>query len=139
MNMKKKGAIAALLGGAAIGAGLGVLFAPQSGEKTRKELKIKIDELVGKAKEVKMEDVKEYVSKKTEEIENALKDLDKETVLKFAKEKANDVQQKAKDLVKYVKEKGTPVLEDAANGVRDKAIEVTKTVLKKLEDSKKEK
>ena len=137
--MKKKGTFAALLGGAAIGAGLGVLFAPQSGEKTRKELKVKIDELVSKAKDVDIEDVKDYVTKKTDEIEAALKDLDKETVLKFAKEKAQDVQQKAKDLVAYVKEKGTPILEDAANGVRDKAIDVTKAVLKRLEDSKEEK
>ncbi len=137
--MKKKGTFAALLGGAAIGAGLGVLFAPQSGEKTRKELGVKIEDLVNKAKDVDVEDVKDYVANKTKEIEDALKDLDKETVLKFAKEKAQDVQQKAQDLVSYVKDKGTPVLQDAANGVRDKAIDVTKSILKKLEDSKEEK
>ena len=137
--MKKKGTFAALLGGAAIGAGLGVLFAPQSGEKSRKELGVNIEDLVNKAKDVDVEDVKDYVANKTKEIEDALKDLDKETVLKFAKEKAQDVQQKAQDLVSYVKDKGTPVLQDAANGVRNKAIDVTKSILKKLEDSKEEK
>ena len=38
--MKKK-TVAALLGGAAVGAGLGVLFAPKSGKETRNELKMK--------------------------------------------------------------------------------------------------
>ena len=130
--MKKKTA-AALLGGAAIGAGLGILFAPKSGKETRAELKEKIDELVSKAKEIDVDDVKEYVVQKSEEIEKVLKDLDKEKVLKVAQKKAAQIQKSAKDLVDYVKEKGEPVLQDAANAVREKAIEVTKGVLKKLE------
>lgn len=130
--MKKKTA-AALLGGAAIGAGLGILFAPKSGKETRAELKEKIDELIKRAKEVDMDDVKEYVVQKSEEIEAALKDLDKEKVLKIAQKKAQEIQKSAKDLVDYVKSKGEPMLEEAAAAVREKAIEVTKNVLKKLE------
>ena len=42
----------------------------------------------------------------------------------------------AKDLVNYVKDKGEPVLTDAANAVREKAIETTKAVLEKLENTK---
>ena len=129
--MKKKTA-AALLGGAAIGAGLGILFAPKSGKETRADLKEKLDELIKQAKEVDMDDVKEYVVRKSEEIEAALKDLDKEKVLKIA-QKAQDIQKSAKDLVDYVKAKGEPMLEEAATAVREKAIEVTKGVLKKLE------
>ena len=130
--MKKKTA-AALLGGAAIGAGLGILFAPKSGKETRAELKEKIDELIKRAKEVDMDDVKEYVVQKSEEIEADLKDLDKEKVLKIAQKKAQEIQKNAKDLVDYVKSKGEPMLEEAATAVREKAIEVTKNVLKKLE------
>ena len=84
--MKKKTA-AALLGGAAIGAGLGILFAPKSGKETRAELKEKIDELIKRAKEVDMDDVKESIELKIEEIKMELADLDKEKVLKIAKEK----------------------------------------------------
>ena len=131
--MKKKTA-AALLGGAAIGAGLGILFAPKSGQETRAELKVKLDELISKAKEVDMDDVREYVVRKSEEIEKALKELDKEKVLKIAQKKAQEIQKAAKDLVLYAKEKGQPVLEDAANAVREKAIDVTKGILKKLEE-----
>lgn len=130
--MKKKTA-AALLGGAAIGAGLGILFAPKSGKETRAELKEKLDDLIKKAKEVDLDDVKEYVVRKSEEIEVALKDLDKEKVLKVAQKKAQEIQKSAKELVDYVKEKGEPLLEEAATAVREKAIEVTKGVLKKLE------
>lgn len=134
ITMAKNGHLGALLGGALVGAGLGVLFAPKSGEKTRKELKEKLDELMSKAKDVDMDDVKEYVTQKSEEIEDALQDLDQEKVEKIAKEKAKQIEDEASKLVDYVKEKGTPVLEDAADAVHKKAIEVTKSVLKKLED-----
>ena len=130
--MKKKTAMA-LLGGTALGVGLGVLFAPKSGKETRAELKAKIDELLEKAKSIDLDDVREYVVTKTEEIEKALKDLDKEKVLKIAKSKAKKIQNAAKHLVDYVKDKGEPVLEEAADAVRQKAIDVTKSVLAKLE------
>ena len=126
---KKK--VGTLIGGLALGAGLGVLFAPKKGSDTRKDLKKKIDELVEKAKNTDLDDVKEYIVTKTEEIENALKDLDKEKVLKIAK--AKDIEKSVKDLVNYAKKKGTPVLEEAAESLRQKAVEVTKGVLEKLE------
>ncbi len=134
MKMKKKTA-AALLGGAAVGAGLGVLFAPKKGSETRADLKAKMDELVNKVKDIDMDDVKEYVVQKTEEIEAALKDLDKEKAVEIAKKKAKEIQKSAKDLVDYVKDKGEPVLTDTANAVREKAIEATKAVLAKLENN----
>lgn len=133
MRMKKK-TVGALLGGAAIGAGLGILFAPKSGAETRKELKVKMDDLIKKAREVDLDDVKEYVITKTDEIEAALKDLDKEKVIKIAKQKAKEIEKSAKDLVNYVKDKGEPMLEEAAYAVRQKAISVTKSVLEKLEN-----
>ena len=92
-----------------------------------------MEELLNKVKEVDIDDVKEYVVKKSDEIENALKDLDKEKVVKIAKKKAKEIQDSAKDLVNYVKDKGEPMLEEAANAVREKAIDVTKGILTKLE------
>jgi len=43
--------LAAFLAGAAAGASLGILFAPEKGEQTRESIKGSFDELTGKAKE----------------------------------------------------------------------------------------
>ena len=123
--------------GAGIGAGLGMLFAPKAGSETRKELKVKIDDLVAKAKELDMKDVTEQVEKKINEIKKDIKELDKEKVLKIAKEKGEVLKDKASELVSLAKEKGTPVLKDAADEVKEKAINVVKEVLARLEKEEK--
>ena len=136
--MKKNNA-KTLLAGLAVGAGLGVLFAPKKGSETRKELKEKMDDLLKKVKDIDKEEVKENIEEKIEELKKDLEDLDKEKALKIAKEKAQIIQKKAEELVDYAIEKGTPVLEKAANSVREKAIVATKEVLKKLEEADKTK
>lgn len=134
--MSKKKGLGKLLAGVAIGTGLGVLFAPKKGEETRKELKEKMDELLNRVKDLDKEEVKETIESKIALIQSELQELDKEKVIKIAKKKASEIQDMAEELVDYAVEKGTPVLEKTANAVREKAIEVTKQVLKKLEDNK---
>lgn len=131
--MGKGKTFATLAGGVAVGAALGVLFAPKSGAETRKELKAKLDELESKAAELDMDDVKNYIEKSIKKIQKELSDLDGEKVEKIAKKKAKEIQNSVSDLVAYAKEKGTPILEEAVEEVRKKAIAVTKTVLDKLE------
>lgn len=131
--MSKKSGLFKFLTGAAVGAGLGLLFAPKEGSQTRKELKAKIDEMIANLKEVDKEEVKETVEAKIEQIKLELADLDKEKVLKIAKSKAKDIADLTDELVDYVVKKGTPVLESAATSIREKAIVVTKDVLKRLE------
>ncbi len=133
MKMSKKSGLGKLFAGIAVGAGIGMLFSPKTGSENRKALKSKIDELLNKLKEVDADEVKTNVENKINEIKADLKDLDKEKALKIAKTKSKDIQKKADELVEYVKEKGGPVLQDAADSVRAKAIDVTKEVLKKLE------
>lgn len=123
--------------GAGIGAGLGILFAPKKGSETRRELKEKADELIAKAKDIKMEDVKEKIEEKIDELKNEIKDLDKEKVLKIAKQKGELIKEKATELVQIAKDKGTPVLRDAAMEVREKAIKVLEETIARLEKNNK--
>ena len=80
------------------------------------------------------QEVKESIETKIAEIKEELEDLDKEKVLAIAKKKGEQLKDKASELVELAKEKGTPVLEKAANEVRERAVLVTKEVLKKLEE-----
>ena len=129
--MSKSG-IGKFVAGAAIGLGLGVLFAPKSGEDTRKELKAKLDELIAQAKNIDIEEVKKDITRRVEDIKMELVDLDKEKALEIAKEKGEELKAKAQDLVELAKEKGTPALKKAANDVLDKVIKVSKDTQKKL-------
>lgn len=135
--MSKKTKLGGLFAGLALGGALGVLFAPKKGKETREELKQKFEDLIRKAKELDKEEVKETIESKVALIRSELEDLDKEKVLKIAKKKAKDIQNMAQELVDYAVEKGTPVLESVANSVREKAIQVTKDVLNKLEKEEK--
>ena len=132
VRMSKKG-MGKFFAGVVVGIGLGILFAPKTGSETRKELREKMDELIDKAKKLKKEDVKAAIEMKVNNIKEALADLDKEKVLEIAKKKARQIQEMAEELVKYIVEKGSPVVEKVADSVRDKAIIVTKGVLNKLE------
>lgn len=136
MSKEKKSGIGKFIAGAAVGAGLGILFAPKKGSETRKDLKNKLNEFIGKAKEIDIDEVKEEFFKKVDEVKKELEELDKEKVLKIAKKKGEELKKKSEELLALAKEKGTPVLENVANEVREKAIAVVKEVLEKLESSK---
>ena len=74
MSKEKKKGMGRFVLGAMVGASLGVLFAPKKGSETRKELKEKIDELVGKVKEIDVAEVKENIEAKIEELKCELED-----------------------------------------------------------------
>ena len=133
MSNTKKHCFGKFLAGVGIGAGLGLLFAPKSGDEMRKILKKKFDEFIAEAKKIDVNEVKDDFLAKIEDIRNELEDLDKEKVLKIAQEKSEDIKNKTAELVQLAKDKGTPVLAGVANDVREKAVMVTKEVLKKLE------
>ena len=131
--MSKKGFGKFLLG-ATVGAGLGLLFAPKTGKKTRAELKVKLDELLLKAKDVDLNEVREEFTAKVESLKTEIENLDSEKALNVAKKTAKELEKKANELVEYAKKKGLPVLEETALVAKEKSIVLIKEVLKKLED-----
>ena len=124
MSKERRFGLGKFVLGAAVGAGLGVLFAPKKGEETRKELKAKLDEIVAQAKKIDIQEVKNEFNKKVEEIKMELVDLDKE--------KGDALKTKAQELVDLAVEKGTPVLKKTANDILENVIKVSKETQKKL-------
>lgn len=133
-NSEEKSGFGKFVAGAAIGAGLGILFAPKSGKETREDISNKLKEISEHVKEIDVEEVKEKINKKIKEIEKELKDLDKEKVLKIAKQKAKKIQKKADELYKLAKEKGTPVLEKTTQELKTTTANALKKVVDKLEE-----
>ena len=133
--MKKKG-FGKLALGAAIGAGLGVLFAAKSGKETRADLKKKFDDVVNQAKDIDIEEVKENIMNSVNELQQELADLDKEKVLKIAKQKAVKIQKKAEELYQLAVEKGTPVLEKSVKELKQATADALKKIVDKLEENK---
>ena len=89
--MSKKNGAGKFILGAGLGAGLALLFAPKKGSELRDDLKLKLDDLVNKAKDIDVEEVSSEFSKKVEALKDEIKDLDKEKVLSIAKEKSEDL------------------------------------------------
>lgn len=130
--MKKKTVATATISMAA-GAGLGMMFAPKKGEDLRKDLKNKISELTEKIKNTNIEDIKENLQKSLDKIEKDLEDLDKEKVKKVAEKKAKQIEKDLEELIKSAKDKKDNIIEESATALKEKAIEVTKEILEKLE------
>jgi gas vesicle protein len=135
MIMSKKSGVASLLAGVGIGVGLGLLFAPQSGEQTRKDLKKKMDELVAYLKGIDYNDVKDNLIEKVEKLKAELEDLDKEKVLEIAKIKAEEIKASAEDLYQSAVKQGKPVVEKAAKDIKNKTVEVLKGIIANLEET----
>ena len=136
--MSKKGnGFGKFLLGAGIGVGIGMLFSKNNGKENREQLKKKIDELIVKVKSIDSKELLNNIQTKIDEIMVEISELDKEKVLKIAKKKAESIKHKSEELVEYAIDKGTPVLEKSANVLKEKAILITKDILKKLEAEEK--
>lgn len=135
--MKNKKGLGKFVAGAALGVGLGVLFAPKSGKETRADLKKALDNVLEQVKNIKAEDVKEKIVKKVNDLQEELKDLDKEKVLKVAKAKAKKIQKKAEELYDMAVEASAPVLEKATEDLKKATADALKNIVEKLEGEEK--
>ena len=85
MATKNGNSILALLAGAAIGVGLGILFAPDKGSKTREKIKEGLDDI--------KDETKEKFSKTKEELKDTFENL------------LSDSSYKAEEAISFLEEK----------------------------------
>lgn len=136
--MSRRG-IGKFIAGVGIGVGIGMLFAPKSGEELRAELKVKAEDLIKKLKEVDFGEVKDNLIEKVQNLQEELKDLDKEKVLEIARIKAEQIKKGAEDIYKEAVKRGKPVVENAAKELKVKTIAVLNDIIAKLEEPEKKK
>ena len=100
MSSKTSSSVVALLAGAAIGAGLGILFAPDKGSKTREKIKDGLDDFKNKARnkwEALEEDTKENFSRTKDDLKETVENLLSDTSYK-AEEAISFLEEKLADL-----------------------------------------
>ena len=131
--MSKKG-MGKFIVGAALGAGLGLLFAPKKGSETRKDLKRQTDKAIEKLKKIDKKEVVEKLNQKVQELKKDFENLNKETAGEMIREKSSALMKKADELIEVAKKKSAPVIEKAADEVKEKTIVILKNTLEKLED-----
>lgn len=131
--MSRKG-LGKFIAGVGIGVGIGMLFAPKSGEELRAELKVKAEDLIKKLKEIDFGEVKDNLIEKVQNLQEELKDLDKEKVLEIARIKAEQIKKSAEDIYKEAVKRGKPVVENAAKELKVKTIAVLNDIIAKLEE-----
>ena len=125
--------------GTIVGVGLGMLFAPKSGEELRAELKVKAEYLIKKLKDVDFGEVKDNLVEKIQNLQKDLKDLDKEKVLEIARIKAEQIKKCADDIYQEAIKRGKPVVEKAAKDLKTKTIDVLNDIIAKLEEPEEKK
>lgn len=131
--MAKKGGFGKLLLGVGIGAALGALLTPRTGEENRKLLKAKTDEAIKKAKSIDYEALKEKLYDEFYNIKDQLQDMDSEKALQLAKEKFTELEAKADKLIAEAIEAGKPKVEKSVVELKKKIAAALKEISKKLE------
>jgi gas vesicle protein len=98
MSNQIEGFIKGIILGSAIGAVIGILYAPQSGRKTRKDINREAEELLAKAKE----EYEAALKKSSKAYESAVKEL--KHLESSTKEKVGEMEEKVDELTELGKE-----------------------------------
>ena len=120
--------------GAGLGAALGLLFAPKSGEETRKDLKKKADEITKKVKEIDLNEVKDELVNEFRDLKEELRSMDLDQAKTIAKDKGEELLDKVQELIDMAKEKGTPIVENSARDLKKRVAAYLQGLSNKLSE-----
>lgn len=130
----KKRTIFGFIAGTIFGATLGIIFAPKSGKETRKDIVKKAKEIKNKAKNIDLDDIREFVVEKSADIEEKLCKLSKEKVLKNAKSLASTIKKDVSNLCNSIKDISEDVMQESVEKLKTKAEKTIEKVLSKLKE-----
>lgn len=131
--MSKKGFTKFALG-AAVGTCLGLLLAPEKGDKTRKKVKESSMKLLEEVKKLDYNELKDNLMQKAENIEKEIKSLDREKVISISKEKGDELIKKANTLYKEAVKAGKPVIERYAKELKEQTRELVNNLMESKEN-----
>jgi gas vesicle protein len=120
--------------GLGIGACIGALFTPRTGEENRKLLKEKANDAYRKAKEIDFEALKTKLYDEYYGLKDKIENMDSEQAKEFAYEKAKELEAKADKVIAKAIEENKPKVEKALIELKKKLAATLKDVSKKLED-----
>ncbi len=119
------------LTGALFGVGLGILFAPEKGSKTREELKKNSKTLLDMIKDIDLEETKENIIQKFEDVKKELSSLNKEEAKRVLEEKKELVELKCNEIIEE-KENFSKV-EKVAEKVKEKTSRVVDSIIEEID------
>ena len=120
--------------GLGIGACIGALFTPRTGEENRKLLKEKAGDAYTKAKNIDYEALKTKLYDEYYNLKDNLQNMDSEQAKEFAYEKAKELEAKADKVIAKAIEDNKPKVEKALIELKKKLAHTLKDVSKKLEE-----
>lgn len=123
-----------LLLGVGIGLGIGLLVSPNTGEENRRILKNKGSELIDKAKNVDLNEVKDNLVDEFNKLKETVQDMDMEKAKKFAAKKGEELKDKADELLALAKAKAEPKVEKTVKDLKRNLSDFLQNLSDKLED-----
>lgn len=134
MNQSKFGHF---LTGALVGVGLGIIFAPKEGSKTRNELQKSLKQLVDSIKEIDLEETKAHFFDKVSELQKELSSISKEEATDYIKDKISIVKEKCDDLKKEANKEDLPAIEKQIDEIKEKSIYLLKQIMEEIKEEEK--